>query len=151
PEAVLDEVVSTAPLQRVLLHPAAAPRLQVKQLNVQGDRGERAVHDLSLQVRAGEILGIAGVSGNGQRELMEALVGQRDRESGSVQIAGEAYQARREQNQRLNVRSLPEEPLRNACVGDLSVALNSGLRRFDQAPAARSGWIRGGVLRDQAR
>ncbi len=151
PEAVLDEVVSTAPLQRVLLHPAAAPRLQVKQLNVQGDRGERAVHDLSLQVRAGEILGIAGVSGNGQRELMEALVGQRDRESGSVQIAGEAYQARREQNQRLNVRSLPEEPLRNACVGDLSVALNIGLRRFDQAPAARSGWIRGGVLRDQAR
>jgi simple sugar transport system ATP-binding protein len=41
--------------------------------------------------------------------------------------------------------------LRNACVGDLSVALNIGLRRFDQAPAARGGWIRTGVLRDQAK
>ena len=151
PEAVLEEVVSTAPLHRVLLNPTAPLRLEVDQLDVQGDRGERAVHKLSLNVRAGEILGIAGVSGNGQRELMESLVGQRDRESGQVKIANESYQARREQNQRLNVRSLPEEPLRNACVGDLSVALNIGLRRFDQAPAARSGWIRGGVLRDQAR
>jgi len=151
PEAVLEEVVSTAPLHRVLLNPTAPLRLEVDQLDVQGDRGERAVHQLSLKVRAGEILGIAGVSGNGQRELMESLVGQRDRESGQVKIANESYEARREQNQRLNVRSLPEEPLRNACVGDLSVALNIGLRRFDQAPAARSGWIRGSVLRDQAR
>ena len=151
PEAVLEEVVSTAPLHRVLLNPTAPLRLEVDKLDVQGDRGERAVHKLSLNVRAGEILGIAGVSGNGQRELMEALVGQRDRESGKVKIANESYEARREQNQRLNVRSLPEEPLRNACVGDLSVALNIGLRRFDQAPAARSGWIRGSVLRDQAR
>jgi ABC-type uncharacterized transport system ATPase subunit len=151
PQDLMDEVVSTAPLHRVRMVDSASTRLQVQQLSVQGDRGERAVHELSLQVRGGEILGIAGVSGNGQRELMEALVGQRDRESGQVFIAGEAYHARREQNQRLNVRSLPEEPLRNACVGDLSVALNIGLRRFDQAPAARGGWIRGGVLREQAR
>ena len=46
-------------------------------LSALGDRGTLAVHDLSLQVRAGEILGVAGVSGNGQRELVEALVGQR--------------------------------------------------------------------------
>ena len=150
-EALLDEVVSTAPVPRVALNEHAEWRLQVKQLCVQGDRGERAVHHLNLQVRAGEILGIAGVSGNGQRELMEALVGQRERASGEVRIAGEAYHARREQNQRLHVRSLPEEPLRNACVGDLSVALNMGLRRFDQAPAARGAWIRTGVLREQAR
>ncbi|RZI83862.1 MAG: ABC transporter ATP-binding protein [Rubrivivax sp.] len=151
PEAVMDEVVSTAPLHRALMPSSAPTRLQVHKLCVQGDRGERAVHDLSLKVQGGEILGIAGVSGNGQRELMEALVGQRERESGQVHIANEVYHARREQNQRLNVRSLPEEPLRNACVGDLSVALNIGLRRFDQAPAARGGWIRAGVLRDQAR
>ncbi|MES2090485.1 MAG: ABC transporter ATP-binding protein [Pseudomonadota bacterium] len=150
-ESLLDEVVSNAPLHRVAVNDAAELRLQVRQLCVQGDRGERAVHDLNLQVRRGEILGIAGVSGNGQRELMEALVGQRERESGEVLIAGERYQARREQNQRLHVRSLPEEPLRNACVGDLSVALNIGLRRFDQAPAARGGWIRTSVLREQAR
>lgn len=131
--------------------PVGPVRLQVEELCVAGDRGERAVHALSVSVRAGEIVGIAGVSGNGQRELMEALVGQRDRESGTVLLAGERYDGRREQNQRLHVRSLPEEPLRNACVGDLSVALNMGLRRFDQAPAARFGWLRGGVLSDQAR
>ena len=131
--------------------PQGPVRLEVDGLCVAGDRGERAVHGLSLTVRAGEIVGIAGVSGNGQRELMEALVGQRDRESGTVRLAGERYDARREQNQRLHVRSLPEEPLRNACVGDLSVALNMGLRRFDQAPAARFGWLHGGVLREQAR
>ena len=131
--------------------PQAPLRLRVKQLCVAGDRGERAVHELSLQVRGGEVVGIAGVSGNGQRELMEALVGQRDRESGEVWMADERYHARREQNQRLNVRSLPEEPLRNACVGDLSVALNMGLRRFDQAPVARMGWMRGSLLRDKAR
>lgn len=131
--------------------PEAPLRLRVKQLSVAGDRGERAVHELSLQVRGGEVVGIAGVSGNGQRELMEALVGQRDRESGEVWMADERYHARREQNQRLNVRSLPEEPLRNACVGDLSVALNIGLRRFDQSPVARIGWMRASLLRDKAR
>ncbi len=131
--------------------PAGPAVLRVSKLCVGGDRGERAVHDLSLDVHRGEILGIAGVSGNGQRELMESLVGQREREAGEVHIGSERYLAKRAQNQRLNVRSLPEEPLRNACVGELSVALNMGLRRFDQAPVSRLGWMRPGVLRDQAR
>ncbi|WP_290877656.1 ABC transporter ATP-binding protein, partial [Aquabacterium sp.] len=142
---------SHAPLERRPMDADAVSRLRVQGLSVLGDRGERAVHGLSVQVRAGEIVGIAGVSGNGQRELMEALVGQRDRESGEVWMAEEPYHAGREQNQRLNVRSLPEEPLRNACVGDLSVAFNIGLRRFDQAPAARAGWLRASVLREQAK
>lgn len=138
-------------LERTVQPPDAAESLRIEALSVDGDRGERAVRDFTLSVKAGEIVGVAGVSGNGQRELMEALVGQRDRAGGQVFVAGEAYQATRSQNQRLNVRSLPEEPLRNASVGDLSVAMNIGLRRFDQAPAARGGWLRGGVLRQQAR
>lgn len=133
------------------VHPGAATRVRIESLQVMGDRGEQAVQSLSLQVKAGEIVGVAGVSGNGQRELMEALVGQRDRAAGKVWIDDEAYAARRDQNQRLHVRSLPEEPLRNACVGELSVALNMGLRRFDQAPAATGGWMRRGVLRARAR
>ncbi len=138
-------------LERTVQPLDAADRLRIDALSVDGDRGERAVRDFSLSVKAGEIVGVAGVSGNGQRELMEALVGQRDRAGGQVFVAGEAYRATRAQNQRLNVRSLPEEPLRNASVGDLSVAMNIGLRRFDQAPAARGGWLRGGLLRQQAR
>ena len=108
--------------------------LQVEQLCAMGDRGTLAVQDISFAVKAGEILGVAGVSGNGQRELVEALVGQRVRRSGRVTVGGEAYAARREENRRLKVRSLPEEPLRNACVGDLSVAENMALRDFDQPP-----------------
>jgi simple sugar transport system ATP-binding protein len=79
---------------------------------------------------------VAGVSGNGQRELVEALVGQRPRLAGRVTVMGEPYGAQREENRRLKVRSLPEEPLRNACVGDLSVAENMALRDFDQPPLA---------------
>jgi len=116
--------------------PDAPAALKVEGLEAQGDRGTLAVHGLSLSVRPGEILGVAGVSGNGQRELVEALVGQRARLAGRVSVMGKPYAARREENRRLKVRSLPEEPLRNACVGELSVAENMALRDFDQPPLA---------------
>jgi general nucleoside transport system ATP-binding protein len=126
-------------------------RLEVGNLVVSGDRGEVAVDKLNLAVHGGEIVGVAGVSGNGQREMMEALVGQRLIDSGEVRVSGERFQATRAQNRRLKVRSLPEEPLRNACVGELSVGHNMGLRTFDAAPASRSGWMHWGVIRDRAR
>jgi simple sugar transport system ATP-binding protein len=125
--------------------------LSVEHLNVAGDRGPLAVHDLSLRVASGEILGVAGVSGNGQRELVEALVGQRPRLSGSVTVMGEPYAAHREENHRLKVRSLPEEPLRNACVADLSVAENMALRDFDQPPLCTHGRLRFSQWRSRAR
>ncbi|WOB09352.1 ABC transporter ATP-binding protein [Piscinibacter gummiphilus] len=125
--------------------------LQVKSLVVDGDRGQVAVAGLSVNVHAGEIVGIAGVSGNGQREFAEALVGQRRRVSGEVWVGTERFAATRAQNRRLKVRSLPEEPLRNACVGDMSVSDNIGLRSFDVAPASRLGWMRGRTLRERAR
>jgi ABC-type uncharacterized transport system ATPase subunit len=125
--------------------------LQVKSLVVDGDRGQVAVAGLSVSVHAGEIVGIAGVSGNGQREFAEALVGQRRRVSGEVWVGAERFAATRAQNRRLKVRSLPEEPLRNACVGDMSVSDNIGLRSFDVAPASRLGWMRGRTLRERAR
>jgi simple sugar transport system ATP-binding protein len=121
------------------------PALSVDQLSTMGDRGTMALHAVSLQVQPGEILGVAGVSGNGQRELVEALVGQRPRASGVVRVAGQPYAAKREENRRLMVRSLPEEPLRNACVSDLSVAENMALRDFDQPPLCRSR-VPGGLL-----
>jgi ABC-type uncharacterized transport system ATPase subunit len=108
------------------------------------------VQGLSLHVRRGEILGVAGVSGNGQRELVEALVGQRPRVAGRVQVVGQPYLARRSENRVLQLRALPEEPLRNACVGDLSVAQNMALRDFDIAPLNR-GWLRFGAWRERAR
>jgi simple sugar transport system ATP-binding protein len=131
--------------------PAGALRLRIAGLHVVGDRGEAAVRGLSLNVHGREIVGVAGVSGNGQRELMQALTGQRARSGGQVRVGGEDFQATRQQNRALKVRSLPEEPLHNACVGDLSVSHNMGLRQFDETPFARSGWIRWQRLRDRAR
>jgi simple sugar transport system ATP-binding protein len=127
------------------------PALAVSGLSAMGDRGTLAVDGLSLSVRPGEILGVAGVSGNGQRELVEALVGQRMRLAGQVQVSGQAYRGRRGENRRLQVRCLPEEPLRNACVADLSVAENMALRDFDQAPLARGGLLRFTAWRRRAR
>ena len=136
PELVVaDEAVAT-PMAKPAAARNAGYALQVENLQAQGDRGTLALHGMSLAVRPGEVLGVAGVSGNGQRELVEALVGQRARLSGQVSVMGEAYHATREENRRLKVRSLPEEPLRNACVGDLSVAENMALRDFDQPPLA---------------
>jgi simple sugar transport system ATP-binding protein len=126
-------------------------RLAVRGLDVMGDRGTLAVRDLSLTVAAGEILGVAGVSGNGQRELVEALVGQRLRAAGDVSVLNQPYAALREENHLLKVRSLPEEPLRNACVGKLSVAENMALRDFDRPPLCQGGRLRFGAWRSRAR
>jgi simple sugar transport system ATP-binding protein len=130
---------------------AGAVALAVEGLKVMGDRGTLAVQNLSFSVRAGEILGVAGVSGNGQRELVEALVGQRARGAGQVSVQGQPYTATREENHRLQVRSLPEEPLQNACVGDLSVAENMALRDFDRAPLCSGGRLRFSQWRHRAR
>ena len=148
------QVAAEAASARIPRTPVAASAplaLRVEGLRALGDRGTLAVHELSLQVRAGEILGVAGVSGNGQRELVEALVGQRARLGGTVQVNGQPYLARREENRRLKVRSLPEEPLRNACVGELSVAGNMALRDFDQPPLAAGGVLRFPAWRSRAR
>jgi simple sugar transport system ATP-binding protein len=128
-----------------------AVKLSIRALQVLGDRGEPAVRALDLDVRCGEIVGVAGVSGNGQREMMQSLGGQRAVESGTVLVDGAPFHARRAENKARKVRSLPEEPLGNACVGDLSVAANMALRDYDQRPWDRAGAVRWGALRERAR
>ncbi|MEN3287373.1 MAG: ral nucleoside transport system ATP-binding protein [Bradyrhizobium sp.] len=119
---------------------AGATRLELDRIVARDDAGGVAVHDLSLTVRSGEIVGIAGVSGNGQRQLVEVLAGQRAAESGEIRVSGEPYHAQREEMRRHRMSLLPEEPLKNACVGGMSVADNIALREFDRAPFARGGW-----------
>ena len=144
------EVAQTARHARTSL--ADAPtRLAVRGLRVADDTGLEAVSGVDFEVRAGEIVGVAGVSGNGQRELVEALIGQRAAVSGEIRVNGEPYGATRAQMARHRVFSLPEEPLRNACVGALGVADNLALRNFDRAPLAFGPWLRRGALRAQAR
>jgi len=110
------------------------------------------VRGLTFTLRNGEIAGIAGVSGNGQKQLVEVLAGQRQALRGSVRVHGVPYHATRLQMHDHKLRCLPEEPLRNACVASMSVADNLALRRFDQAPYCSAGGIlRGSVFRRIAR
>lgn len=125
--------------------------LTVDNLIVMGDRGELVLNGMSFDVKPGEILGLAGVSGNGQRELMQSINGQRRRLAGQVLVQGRPYQGRRDQNRQLKVRSLPEEPLLNACVPDMSVAENMALRQFDEAPHGRAGWLNWTHIHETAR
>ncbi len=132
--------IRTGRAGRKPLDPQATIRLALSELSVQDDRGHTAVRRVTLTVRAGEILGIAGVSGNGQKELVEALVGQRRPVEGGMQIAGAPYHATREEMTTRRVFAIPEEPLKNACVAGMSVAENLALRDFDRTPLCRSGW-----------
>jgi simple sugar transport system ATP-binding protein len=120
---------------------------EVRNLSALGDRGTLAVVDASFTVRSGEILAIAGVSGNGQKELVEVLAGQRDAADGAVLIAGRPYLRTRSEMQRYGVFVLTEEPLANDCVRSLSVMANLALRRYDRPPIAWHGWVRRRVLR----
>src|ERR1700684_2048680 len=119
---------------------AGSVRLELNKICALDDAGAVAVKDASLSVRGGEIVGIAGVSGNGQRQLVEVLAGQREAESGEIHVAGDLYHARREEMRRHKMSLLPEEPLKNACVGGMSVADNIAFREFDRAPFASGGW-----------
>ncbi|WP_017301064.1 ABC transporter ATP-binding protein [Nodosilinea nodulosa] len=111
--------------------------LEVRGLGATKDNGLPAFGPLDLTVKDGEIVGIAGVSGNGQRELVEVLAGQRSPTQGQISIAGQPYRATRAEMARHGVCTLPEEPLRNACVPGMSVAENMALRTFDRPPQAR--------------
>lgn len=127
-------------VERPPVNEKVEPCLRVTDIVAHNDKGVEAVHRVSLSVRPGEIVGIAGISGNGQKELTEVLLGQRQAESGSVFINGRPYHGRREEMLREKVHSLPEEPLRNACIGTMSVAENLALRQFDQPALCRWGW-----------
>jgi ABC-type uncharacterized transport system ATPase subunit len=130
---------------------AGATKLELEKLSALDDAGAIAVRDVSLKVRAGEIVGIAGVSGNGQRQLVEMLAGQREVFGGEMRVAGDAYHASREEMRRHKMSLLPEEPLKNACVGGMSVADNIAFREFDRAPFAIGGWwLNRSAFRDDA-
>lgn len=131
--------------------PDHPPRLVIKKLCALDDKGLAVLKGVDLHVKPGEILGIAGVSGNGQKELVEILIGQRQKSEGQVLVNGEPYSGKRSEIARHKVYNLPEEPLRNACVANLSVTDNMALRNYDRAPLSRSGILNRAAIQQQAR
>ncbi len=113
--------------------------LEIRGLHALRDNGVGAVNGLDLTVRAGEIVGIAGISGNGQRELVEVLAGQRSASSGEVFIGAQPFHMTRQEMFDRQFYILPEEPLRNACAPQMTVAENIALRTFDRPPLSWAG------------
>ena len=130
----------------------ADERLQIRDLVAEDDAGALAVDGVNLAVCSGEIVGIAGVSGNGQSELMQVLAGQREPRQGEIRVHGEPYGRTRMEMSAHKVFCLPEEPLRNACVAPMNVAENLAFRIFDQPRYAAGGWwLNRTALRQRAR
>jgi simple sugar transport system ATP-binding protein len=132
--------------------PRRAGGLELDGLTVLDDRGTVAVRGVSLRVHAGQIVGVAGVSGNGQRELVEVLAGQREPAAGAIRVSGAVYARTRAEMRRHGVFVLTDEPLRNACVRAMSVAENLAFRNFDDRRNTIGGWlVSRRALRAQAR
>jgi len=123
--------------------PVAKPKeviLKVSNLNVTDDRKLLAVKDLSLEVKAGEILGIAGVEGNGQRELVQAITGLRKIDSGKVEINNiDATKLSPHKIHELGVAHVPEDREKDGLVAGYSIADNSVLNRFDEKEFSKAG------------
>jgi general nucleoside transport system ATP-binding protein len=118
------------------------PVLEVQSLTVQDATGKEVVHDVDLTIRAGEIVAVAGVEGNGQTPLVNALTGLHPIASGEVTIAGEAVTGRtRKQILRDGLGHVPEDRTRDGLVGDFSVAQNLILDLWDAPEFARRGTL----------
>ena len=129
------------------------PRLRITNLNVRGDRGTLAVKDLSVDVFAGEILGVAGVSGNGQREFAEAIAGLRPVEGDSSiilngsEVSGSDPRTCRD----AGLSYVPEERMKDGAIGEFSVSENIVLVDHGAEQFAQRGLLKFGPIRDHAR
>jgi general nucleoside transport system ATP-binding protein len=117
--------------------------LELRQVYAESDMGTVALHGVDLELHAGEILGVAGVAGNGQRELAEVITGMRPRTSGTVVVAGRAL---RDQDPRqaieLGVAHVPEDRLGTGVAPSLTIADNLILKEYRRPPV-----LQGGILR----
>jgi ABC-type uncharacterized transport system ATPase subunit len=112
--------------------------LDIQDLTVRGDRGSDAIKELSLNVHAGEILALAGVSGNGQRELAEALAGLRPIQGGKVLLAGkDITHASPTEHIAAGQSYIPEERMRDGAIKDFSVSDNLVLEDHGKPPFSR--------------
>lgn len=131
------ELVRSVPEQDV-----GDARLVVDGLRVVGDRGTEAIRGVSIGVRSGEIVGVAGVSGNGQRELAEAIFGLRPIESGTVSIHGDVVEAPSPKGVRsLGLTYVPEERMRDGAIGEFTVAENLMLVEYRNPPYTKRGLL----------
>jgi simple sugar transport system ATP-binding protein len=112
------------------------PMLEIEGLVVKGDRGNIAVESLDLTVHAGEIVAIAGVQGNGQTELVEAITGLREIGAGSIRIGGRQVRMTPRHVLEAGVAHVPEDRLEDGVVPGFTVAENLVLNTYYRPPFA---------------
>ena len=116
--------------------------LKVEDLVVRDDRGLEAVRGVSFEVRSGEIVGIAGVDGNGQTELIDALTGLRHPATGSIRIGGrELNRATARDALDAGMGHIPEDRQRRGLVLDFNLAENLALHDYGKEPFSKLGWV----------
>ena len=114
--------------------------LSIENLVVNENRGVPAVKNLSLELRAGEIVGIAGIDGNGQSELIQAITGLRKVKSGSIKIKGkDVVGLRPRQITEMNVGHVPEDRHRDGLVLDMMISENMALQTYYKEPLSKNG------------
>ena len=115
------------------------------------DRGLEAVRDLSLEVRAGEVVALAGVDGNGQQELVDAIAGLRAPESGRILVGGEDVTGRGVRvTCDAGVAHIAEDRQQRGLVLDFTLAENLALREYRRPPLSRHGWLSVRTMRSRA-
>jgi ABC-type uncharacterized transport system ATPase subunit len=113
------------------------PVLEISNLVVRDDRGHAAVNDLSLTVHAGEIVAIAGVHGNGQSELVEAITGLAEPDNGEIRIGGRELGSHPRDVYAAGVAHVPEDRMEDGLVADFTVAENLVLTSYWREPFAK--------------
>ena len=136
---------SVAPAQRAPGVAAGAAVLALQAGCVQGPGARPLLQGLALTVRAGEVVAVAGVSGNGQAVLAELLCGERALDAGTLHIAGQALPARQRAFVRAGVARVPEDRHAVGVVGDLALWENAVLERYASPAFSRRGWLRRGA------
>jgi simple sugar transport system ATP-binding protein len=128
------------------------PLLRVDDLRVEDDRGLEAVRGVSFEVRAGEIVGLAGVDANGQSELIEALTGLRHAKTGKVEIDGEEVTNDPARDMfDAGEGHIPEDRQRRGLVLEFSLAENIALHDYRHQPYSRRGWLYPARMVERAR
>jgi ABC-type uncharacterized transport system ATPase subunit len=153
-ESLAKAMVGREVLLRVDKQPAVPGDvlLEVEGLEVIDDRGIEKVRGVSFNVRAGEIVGIAGVDGNGQSELIDAITGLRKAAGGEIRVAGVTFQhASAREMLDAGVGHIPEDRQRRGLVLEFSIAENIALHDYAEPPSARWGWLFPARLIERAR
>ena len=126
--------------------------LAISDLVVNENRGVPAVKELSLDVRAGEIVGIAGIDGNGQSELIQAITGLRKVKSGSIKIKGqEVVGLSPRKITEMNVSHVPEDRHRDGLVLEMMLSENIALQTYYKEPLSKNGVLNYNQINSYAR